>query len=163
LALISCGGGEEKAATSEQAEAPAAVAPPVPAGFEPCNTVRFDEVQRIIGVRPRITTNDATGSASEGWATCAFARSDDTPGATYTVRIAKFDSSDAARQRQTEIVGGLTGATALPNDPDRAYVWSDGNSLHLQYQRGWWLQRRTVEGDTSPAARAALIAAPRWP
>jgi hypothetical protein len=79
------------------------------------------------------------------------------------VRIAKLPSGPQAANRQREIVGGIAGAAAAPNDPDNAYVWTEGDTIYLQYARGWWLTRRTLEGATDAQARARLIAAPRWP
>jgi hypothetical protein len=158
--LAACGQQQgDKAATPEAVVA----AGPTPADFEPCNTVTFDAIEAVIGSRPTISVDDRTGQVSPGWSICNFARRDGSPGPTYAVRIAKFDSSAAAASRHTEIVNGLAGAQPISGDADGAVVWVEGNVLNLQYQKGWWLTRRSIEGATDAAARARLLATPRWP
>lgn len=161
--LMACGQGGEKGEAPPTAPVAEAPPPPVPADFEPCNTITFDDVEAVIGTRPTISADDRTGTASPGWATCTYARRDASAGATLTVRIAKFESSADAATRHRAIVGGVTGAEAVANDADDAYVWVEGDTLFLQYQKGWWLTRRAVQGATDAQARARLLAAPRWP
>ena len=149
----------------DQSSAPVAAAPagPTPADFEPCNTVTFADVELVIGARPTISVDDRTGQVSPGWSICQLARRDASAGPTYAVRIAKFPSSAAAASRHSEIANGLANAETIADDPDRAVVWVEGNTLNLQYQKGWWLTRRTIEGQTDAQARARLLATPRWP
>jgi hypothetical protein len=66
-------------------------------------------------------------------------------------------------RRHQDIVGGLSGAQSIAGDANNAAVWVDGSNIHLQYQSGWWIVRRTIEGQSDAAARERLLAVPRWP
>jgi hypothetical protein len=161
VALAACGQEGQKQAS---APAPAeTAAPPVPADFNPCNTMTFAQVEAIIGTTPTISNRDITGAASPGWATCTFGRADRSTGAMLTVRVARFENSANAGRRHMDMVGGLSNAQSIIGDANNATVWVDGNNIHLEYQRGWWIVRRTVEGQTDAATRERLLAAPRWP
>ena len=159
-ALAACG-----QPPADQAATPEAVvvAGPTPADFEPCNTVTFADIEQVIGTRPTISVDDRTGQVSPGWSICNFARRDGSAGPTYAVRIAKFPSSAAAASRHSEIANGLANAQPIAGDPDGAVVWVEGDTLNIQYQKGWWLTRRTIEGQTDAQARTRLLATVRWP
>lgn len=160
--LAACGQGQE-AKQAPSTPAAQATAGPVPADFNPCNTTKFAEVEAVIGTRPRIVERDITGAASPGWAICSYGRADESAGPTFSARIMKLESSSVAARRHQTIVGGLTNAQPVAGDPGGAVTWVEGNNLHLQYQSGWWIVRRTIEGQTDQAARTRLLAAPRWP
>jgi hypothetical protein len=159
-ALAACGPGEQAKQEPAQVETSAA---PTAADFNPCNTTTFSQVQTVIGVPTTISSRDNTGASSPDWAICSFGRADQSPGPTYTVRVARFENSTLARRRHQDIIGGLPNAESIIGDPNNATVWVDGNNLHLQYQSGWWIVRRTVEGQTDAPARDRLLAVPRWP
>lgn len=148
-------------APTKAEEAPTAAL--VPEGFEPCNTISFADVERVIGTRPTISANDVTGALSPGWATCTYSRKDGSPGPTMTVRVLQLPSGPQAARRHEEITADLPGVEAVANDADGALVWAGRSSLTVQYHRGWWLTRRTVEGATDAQTRQRLLDAPRWP
>ena len=160
--VAACGGGEEKGQQPPPGPAET-VAAPVPADFNPCHTMTFEQVQAVIGTPTTISNRDNTGTMSPGWATCTFGRADQSTGPVMTVRVARFENSATAARRHQDIVGGLANAQSISGDANNAAIWSDGNNTHLQYQSGWWVVRRTIEGQADDAARERLLAAPRWP
>jgi hypothetical protein len=162
-ALAACGqGGEGQGSGPVPADTETAAAP-APADFNPCNTTTFAQVQTVIGTPTTISSRDISGTASPGWATCTYGRADRSAGPVFTVRVARFENSAIAMRRHQDIVGGLSGAQSIAGDANNAAVWVDGSNIHLQYQSGWWIVRRTIEGQSDAAARERLLAVPRWP
>lgn len=158
--LIACG---QQQSAEGPAETPVAqVVAPTPADFAPCNALSFTDVTQVIGGTPTITSDDNTGSAIAGWATCAYGHADGSAGPTFTVNVAQLPSTTDAEARHNEIVGGVVGAETVANETGNVVVWSENGATSLQYTKGWWLVRYTVSA-ADANARARLIAAPRFP